>query len=103
MRRGPKPAKSKVEAKLPVARKSAKDEDSRVRDLEKRLEEALRDKTEALKLQAEAQEQQAATVEILRVISSSPTDPQPVFDTIAGAVVRLCDGVMSGVYRLMAP
>jgi len=40
MGRGPKPAKSK-EAKPPVARKSPEDEDSRVRDLEKRLAEAL--------------------------------------------------------------
>jgi hypothetical protein len=35
MRRGGKPAKAKVEAKLPVARKSPKNEGSRVRDLEK--------------------------------------------------------------------
>ena len=33
-----------------------------------------------------------ATSEILRVISSSPTDVQPVFDTIAQSAVRLCDG-----------
>lgn len=41
MRRSRKPAKAKVEARLPVARKSAKNEDSLVRDLEKRLEEFL--------------------------------------------------------------
>jgi hypothetical protein len=64
MRRGPKPAKSK-EAKPLGARKSPKHEGSRVRDLEKRL-------AEAVKREAEAQEQQAATAEILRVISSSP-------------------------------
>ena len=46
MRRGPKPAKSK-EAKPPVARKSAKNDGARVRDLEKRLEEALKGKAEA--------------------------------------------------------
>ncbi len=38
----------------------------------------------------EALEQQTATSKILRVISQSQTDTQPVFDTIAAAVVELC-------------
>jgi PAS domain S-box-containing protein len=47
----------------------------------------------------ETLEQQTATGEILRVISSSPTDVQPVFDTIVRSVVRLCDGLFSALFR----
>jgi signal transduction histidine kinase len=56
------------------------------------LEARNRDLTEAL-------EQQTATSEILRVISSSPTDIQPVFDTIVKSAARLCDGVFATLFR----
>src|SRR5215469_16290511 len=40
-----------------------------------------------------------ATGEILRVISQSPTDAQPVFDMIVRSAVRLCDGLYSFMGR----
>jgi GAF domain-containing protein len=85
MRRGPKPAKAKVEAKPPAAPKSRKSEGTRVRDLEKRLAESL--------------EREKATREILDVIASASTDLQPVFDTICRSAVRLFDAYGGSIYR----
>jgi len=48
---------------------------------------------------SEALDQQTATSEILRVISESPTDVQPVFEVIATHACRLCDGVFANVIR----
>src|SRR5215469_11403108 len=46
----------------------------------------------------EALDRQAATAEILRLISSSPTGVQPVFDTIVRNFVSLCGSVFGSIY-----
>ena len=46
---------------------------------------------------AEAFEQQAATAEILNVISNSPTDTQPVFDAIVQSGLKLFPGALVSV------
>jgi signal transduction histidine kinase len=63
------------------------------------LQEKNRALTEAHGQVTEALEQQTATGEILRVISSTHADAQPVFDTIVRSAVTLCDGLYGVLYR----
>jgi signal transduction histidine kinase len=51
--------------------------------LERKVEARTRELTETL-------EQQTATADILRVISNSPTDVQPILNAVAAAAARLC-------------
>jgi signal transduction histidine kinase/HAMP domain-containing protein len=62
-------------------------------NLEHKVEDRTRELTESL-------EQQTATSEILGVISSSPTDIQPVLDAVAESAARLCDATNAQIYRV---
>ena len=60
-------------------------------DLERRLAQAQREL-------AEAREQQAASAEVLRVISSSAGELGPVFQAILANAVRICEAKLGTLY-----
>jgi two-component system, NtrC family, sensor kinase len=60
-----------------------------------RLFEAEQERTREL---AESLEQQTATSEVLHVISSSPGELEPVFQTMLGNAVRICEAKFGTLY-----
>src|SRR5262245_58333983 len=92
MDRRAKPKTAKLEAKRRPSRKSLKDPVGKARDLEKRL-------AEALKREAAASEQQAATAGILKVISRSAFDLQSVLKTVLENAAGPCASEWGVIFR----
>ena len=70
---------------------------SRLRESYATLEQRVEDRTREL---TESLEQQTATGEILRVISSSPTDVQPVLTAVAESASQLCGAADALIHRI---
>src|ERR1700761_8457986 len=65
-----------ISAESPTTRRSTENNQMMIARLSRERDEAI--------------EREKAAAEVLNVINTSPTDPQPVFDTIIRSAVRLC-------------
>ena len=100
MKAGDGPTKSRSRATTTAKRRQAPKAARVSSSAKKNGESPAQTEAERLALELqEARERQAATAEVLSLISDSPTGIQPVFDRIVKNAARLCQSVLSAVYR----
>jgi PAS domain S-box-containing protein len=69
-------------------------------DLEQQLEACRREIAQTRERLIEVMKQQAATSEVLRIISDCPSEVQSVLDAVAENAARLCDANNARIWRL---
>jgi class 3 adenylate cyclase/putative methionine-R-sulfoxide reductase with GAF domain len=80
-----KPLRSKVRKAAPRPRSTPSGDGAEIARLAREL--------------SEAREEQTATGDVLRIISSSPGNLDPVFTAVLGNAIRICDAAFGGIYQ----
>src|SRR5262245_25901752 len=89
---------TKTKQRRPKLKTSEAEKAQTIAELRQQLAELANELQDCKQQLAEDLEQQTATSEILRVIGSSPTHLQPVFETILADAVRLCESHNGAIF-----
>ena len=78
-------------------------QDDTIAELQRTVAELRRERDAALARRnseyGERIEQQSATIDVLKVMSASPGDPQPVFELIVRRAQELCNAMTAALYE----